>query len=264
MQLSFIKMAGLGNDFIVLDARHAPLPALNWAKLADRTHGIGCDQVIVLEHSSKADVKMRIINADGSEVEACGNATRCIGWLLEKTEATIETLAGILNTRVVQEEKGSGAGAIVEVSMGEPQIFTRSLPIDGNPVEVSVGNPHLVFLVEDVEAVDVVGLGKPLEHHAAFPNRTNVEWAQVISPSHIVMRVWERGVGITQACGTGACAVAAAAIHRGLVASKVEVEMPGGSLWITWAGKGSSLLMQGAVSLTFRSELDVDKYAANA
>lgn len=259
-------MEGLGNDFIVIDARYEPLPQLNWSKLANRQDGIGCDQVIVLKPSEIADVKMLIINADGSQVEACGNATRCVGWLLEKSEVSIETVAGILKTRRVgdvealPEDRAGAEESIIEVDMGAPVIATRDLPIEGNPAEVSIGNPHLVFFVDDVYAVDMAAFGAPLERHSAFPNRTNVEIVQIISPAHVKMRVWERGAGITQACGTGACAVAAAAISRGISGNSVEVEMPGGSLWISWQGGDSSLLMQGAVSLSFRSELDVDKF----
>ncbi len=253
MKMPFIKMEGLGNDFVVLDGRTQELPMLSWSKLADRDEGIGCDQVILLEKSDLADVKMRIINADGSEVEACGNATRCIGWLLDKPEGTVETAAGILKTKVMGENQ-------VEVDMGEPMIASRQLPIEGDPVEVSVGNPHLIFFKINVDEVDLERFGKPLEHHEAFPDRTNVEIVEIINSTHVKMRVWERGAGITQACGTGACAVAAAAIHRGLVENSMQVEMPGGSLWISWEGKGYSLLMQGAVSLSFRDELDVDKF----
>lgn len=249
----FVKMEGLGNDFVVLDARQAPLTALNWQKIADREQGIGCDQVILLEASKLADVKMRIINADGSEVEACGNATRCIGWLLETPTATIETMAGILKTKIIGDE--------VEVNMGVPVIASRALPIEGDPDEVSIGNPHLVFFKTEVDAINLEKFGAPLEHHAAFPHGTNVEVVEVLNRQTLKMRVWERGAGLTQACGTGACAVAAAAIARGLVENFVQVQMPGGDLHISWQGSGSSLLMQGAVSLSFRSELDVDKFA---
>lgn len=248
-------MQGIGNDFVVLDGREQSLPLLNWAKIADREKGIGCDQVILLEPSERADVRMRILNADGSEVEACGNATRCIGWLLGTPQGTVETMAGVLTTRHRGEDT-------VEVEMQAPVIAERSLPIERDPVEVSVGNPHLVFFVPDVLAVDLERFGPEYENHPAFPERTNVEVVQVIDRYTLKMRVWERGVGITQACGTGACAAAAAAIHRGLTEDSVRVEMPGGPLQITWAGDDSSLLMQGAVSLSFRDELDVDNYAA--
>ncbi len=254
MKIPYIKMAGLGNDFVIFDARSFQMPVLNFAKIADREAGIGCDQIIILQPSAKADVTMRIINADGSEVEACGNATRCVGWLLGKPHSHIETLAGILKTRIIGDE--------VQVDMGVPQFANRILPIEGEPVEVSIGNPHLVFFKNEIESLDLEAFGKPLEHHAAFPNRTNVEVVQVQSRSHLIMRVWERGAGITQACGTGACAAAAAAIKRGLADNMVKVSMSGGSLQIEWQGGASSLLMQGAVSLTFRSELDVEHFKA--
>lgn len=250
----YVKMVGIGNDFVVLDARESTLPALNLQKIANRDEGIGCDQVIVLEPSSKADVKMRIINADGGEVEACGNATRCVAWLLQKPKSTIETVAGILKANLIGDE--------VEVDMGEPKIIQRELPFEGEPVEVNIGNPHLVFFRHEIDAMDMQAFGEPIEHHFAFANRTNVEVVEVLSPTKLKMRVWERGAGETQACGTGACAVAAAAIERGIAESPLTVQMLGGDLQIHWEGEGSSLLMQGAVSLIYRGELDVDKFKA--
>lgn len=261
--LPFIKMEGLGNDFVVLDGRQQSIPLLDWQKVSDRRQGIGCDQVILLEPSAIADVKMRIINADGSEVEACGNATRCIGWLLEKPTSTIETPAGILKAKIIgeQEERPVGrAGAMIEIDMGTPILTSRELPIEGDPHEVSIGNPHLVFFKANIDEIDLEKFGAPLEHHSAFPNGTNIEVVEVIDRQTLKMRVWERGAGLTQACGTGACAVAAAAIARGLVENSVQVQMPGGDLQISWQGGESSLLMQGTVSLSFRSELDVDNY----
>ena len=253
MNVPFTKMQALGNDFVVLDTRlRNVLSHYDWQKLADPKKGIGCDQIILLEDAAQADVKMRIINADGSEVEACGNATRCVGLFLDQECSTVETLGGILN--VTQKD------SVFSVEMGTPAFANRALPFEGDASEVSIGNPHLVFFVDHVDAVDVETLGPKYEHHALFPNRTNAEWAEIISPGHIKMRVWERGVGITQACGTGACATAAAAIQRGLCDSTVTVEMPGGSLQIEWAGGESPLTMIGDANVSFTGQFKADDY----
>lgn len=244
MQVPFTKMQGLGNDFVIFDARTASLPALNWEHIAHRREGIGCDQVIVLENSHQANVKMRIINADGSEVEACGNATRCVAALVGTAIVDIETLAGILHCQVEDTQ--------VSVEMGIPQFAERRLPFDGQPVEVSMGNPHLVFFRPDIHEVDLTAFGKPLETHPLFTHGTNVEIAEISSPHDIDMRVWERGSGITQACGTGACATLAAAIHRGLVKDSATIHMPGGALECEWPSPTASLIMRGEVSFVFQ------------
>jgi diaminopimelate epimerase len=262
--LKFIKMHGLGNDFVILDGRGTPIE-LNSAQtqaIADRRRGIGCDQLILLENASdNADLKMRIRNADGGEVEACGNATRCVGKLLmdEKgtNQATIETLGGVLTA------KKSNAG--ITVNMGPAYLDWQDIPLvremdtltlnitEGplsNPVAVGVGNPHAVFFVDDISAIDLETVGPLIEHHEFYPYRTNVEAAQVTSRDHIRLRVWERGVGITQACGTGACATLVAASRRGLTERKATVELDGGSLEIEWQDD-NHILMTGPTEMSY-------------
>ena len=226
MRTPFRKMHGLGNDFIVIDARAAPVamsPA-RAAALADRRIGIGCDQLIMLEPSKRADVRMRIFNHDGSEVEACGNATRAVGLLMGGTR-TIETLGGMLRTVVADDH--------VSVDMGTPRfgwediplayaMDTLSLPVAWEeleaPAAVNVGNPHVVFFVPNVHAVDLARLGPLIENDPLFPARINVNVASVVGTDHLALRVWERGAGLTRACGTGACAAAVAEMRHGLTA----------------------------------------------
>ena len=228
--LSFMKMHGLGNDFVVLDARRQPLDlSVDQVRaIADRHTGVGCDQLIIVEpaKSERADVLMRIRNADGGEVEACGNATRCVATTVmeEKgtTHAIIETAVGLLDARAVN-------GGLVAVDMGLANLDWQDIPLaremdtlhlgitNGplqDPVAVNVGNPHAVFFVDDAEAVPLETIGPEVEHHELFPERINVEAAQVISAGELRVRVWERGVGITQACGTGACAALPARSDR--------------------------------------------------
>jgi len=265
--LAFTKMHGLGNDFVVIDARTRPvlLSPAERRLIADRRRGIGCDQLIVIEppRSRAAQAFMRIYNADGAEVGACGNATRCIaGTLMEEggtSRLSVETEAGLL----MAERLGPGQ---VAVDMGAPRFGWQDIPLAqaaldtlhlpivhgplADPVAVSVGNPHMVFFVPDAEAIDLASLGPALEHHPFFPERTNVEVAQIISPSHIRMRVWERGAGITQACGTGACATLAAAFRRGLAGRHAAIDLDGGRLAVTWREDGS-LLMAGPWAVSF-------------
>jgi len=269
MTREFLKMHGLGNDFVVIDARTAPFaPTEAQAQaIADRKTGVGCDQFIVIE-PAKGDgaAFMRIRNADGSEVSACGNASRCIGWLLmEETGAdrvAFETAAGLLHA----SRAGNG---LVTVDMGPARLDwdaiplaqpldTLRLPIDqggvSDPVAVNMGNPHCVFFVPDAEAVPVAEIGPGLEHHPLFPQRTNVEFASVESPTRIRMRVWERGTGITRACGTGACATLVAAARRGLTERKADVVLDGGTLTIEWTDDGR-VLMTGPVTISFTGRL---------
>jgi len=264
--LPFRKMHGLGNDFVVLDARARAI-ALTPERaraLADRKFGIGCDQLISLEPSDKADAFMRIHNADGGEVEACGNATRCIARLLMdeagRDRVVVETVVGLLDCRA--------AGARVAVDMGPARLDWREIPLaramdtlhldlDGDPVGVNVGNPHAVFFVPDAEAIDVAARGPAIEHHPLFPARVNVEFASVLAPDRIRMRVWERGVGITRACGTGACATLVAAARRGLTGRKATVTLDGGDLLIEWRQDGH-VVMTGPVAESFRGEVDPD------
>jgi diaminopimelate epimerase len=262
--VQFHKMHGLGNDFVVIDAREAPV-AMTSARalaLADRKTGIGCDQLILLEPSQVAQVKMRIFNADGSEVEACGNATRCVVSLLGG-ETSIETLAGIL--------KGSTIGATVSVDMGAPRfdwdaiplgyaMDTRTMPVGWEeldaPAAVNVGNPHVIFFVAETDIVDLARLGPVIEHDPLFPQRVNVNVATVDDRRHLRLRVWERGVGLTDACGTGACATGVAAIRAGLVEAPVTVTLPGGSLVIDWA-PGRPILMSGPATHVFTGMIDL-------
>jgi len=270
---AFLKMHGLGNDFVVFDGRKSAIaldPALARA-IADRRHGIGCDQVIVIEKARNgADVAMRILNADGGEVESCGNAARCVARLLmeenDQTSARIETEGGLLLCSDAPNES-------VTVDIGVPHLDWKEIPlareadtngfalkVDGKEFvasAVSVGNPHCVLFVDDAEKAAVAELGSRIEHHAMFPARTNVEFVSVLSRARLRMRVWERGVGITRACGTGACAVAVAAQRRGLSDRKVEIILDGGILEIEWRERDGHVLMTGPSSLSFSGDVDL-------
>jgi diaminopimelate epimerase len=269
MRAPFTKMHGLGNDFVVLDTREQPLPPVTPAiarALADRRTGIGCDQVILLERSDAADFRMRIFNADGGEVEACGNATRAVA-LFHGAPARIETAGGIL---AVQPGQGGAA-----VDMGEPRfdwnaiplayaMDTAALPVGWEeleqPTAVNIGNPHAVFFVEDCDAVALDRLGPMIEHDPLFPERVNVGVATVESRDALRLRVWERGAGLTRACGTGACAAAVAAMRRGLVAREVTVTLPGGALLIDW-GEDGRITMTGPATESFRGSFDWGDFA---
>ncbi len=271
MRVSFIKMHGLGNDFVVLDGRSAVLPPITSALaagLADRNTGIGCDQLIVLSPSTIADLKMRIFNADGGEVEACGNATRAVGLFIGKP-TSIETLGGLL---AVNEATDLG----ISVLMGQPRFGWDDIPLayamdtlampvgwEGleGPVAVNVGNPHAVFFVPDCDAVALDRLGPMIEHDAIFPQRVNVNIATVTARDAIRLRVWERGVGETRACGTGACATAVAAMRRGLTDRRVTLTLPGGVLGIEWAEDGG-IVMTGPAAESFRGSFDPADYGA--
>ena len=268
MRVDFTKMHGLGNDFVVLDARASPLamaPGLARA-LADRRTGIGCDQVIVLVPSTSADLGMRIFNADGGEVESCGNASRAVTMLLGHP-ARIETLGGV----ITGEPEPGGA----TIDMGKPRFEWQDIPLAyamdtlalpvgwedlESPCAVNVGNPHVVFFVPDCAAVELERLGPQIEHDPLFPERVNVNVATVAGPGRLKLRVWERGVGLTRACGTGACASAVAAIRRGLMPREVTVELPGGALQIAWPMAGA-VRMSGAASESFRGSFDLADYA---
>lgn len=260
-------MHGLGNDFIVIDARAAPVngPALmsprRAAALAERRTGIGCDQLIVLEPSTLADVRMRIFNADGSEVEACGNAARAVGLLLGGAQK-IETLGGPIMS------SATAGGAAVDMGLPRfgwdaiPLAFamdTLALPVGWEdltaPAAVNVGNPHVVFFVDDADAVDLARLGPLIEADPLFPEKINVGVASVMGPRRLKLRVWERGAGLTRACGTGACAAAVCAIRRKLVTGPVSVDLPGGSLRIEWS-QGQSIVMTGPAATSFSGSFD--------
>ena len=263
MKRQFDKMHGLGNDFVIVDGREDGFevtPSLARA-IADRRTGVGCDQLILLEPSDSADLRMRIWNSDGGEVESCGNATRCV---VQLTGARlIDTDGGLL--------EGEKLGVEVEVGMGEPRFgwdeIPLAYPLDTNPlpmawdelirpVALNVGNPHLVFFVDDLDAVALEGLGPKIEHDPAFPERINVNVAQA-DEGGIRLRTWERGAGLTLACGTGACATAVAAIRTKRASSPVKVTMPGGSLTIAWA-PGEPIRMRGGATHVFSGELDFE------
>jgi diaminopimelate epimerase len=266
----YLKMNGLGNDFVIVDGRESGQRFSTRAvqKIGDRVSGVGFDQMIVMERPKAAgvDVFMRIYNADGSEIGACGNATRCIAALLAeelgRPGVIIETRAGLLQATVTDD--------LVTVDMGRPkfdwdqiplaeefadttgielQIGPIDAPILHTPSVVNVGNPHAIFWVSDVEAYDLGRFGPLLENHPIFPERANIELAQVLSSDRVRVRVWERGAGLTRACGTAACAVAVAAARKGLTGRKVTIELPGGPLEIDWRASDNHILMTGPWSL---------------
>ena len=264
MQLQFHKMHGLGNDFVIVDGREQAVTITQTVArgIADRHRGVGCDQLILIESSDTANVKMRIWNHDGGEVQSCGNASRCVVALTGAK--TIETPAGII--------RGSSAGAEFEVTTIEPRFAwdqipiaypmdTASLPLDfgaelKNGFAVNVGNPHVIFFVEDPAKVDLDHRGPEIENDPAFPERVNVH---VAAPREdgLHMRSWERGAGLTLACGTGACAAAVAAIATKRATSPVAVHMPGGSLTIAWEA-GQPVRMRGSATHVFKGELDLE------
>jgi diaminopimelate epimerase len=268
-------MNGLGNDFVVLDARVRALPlgvdALR--AIADRKEGIGCDQIIALEPSRNADVFMRIWNADGGEVGACGNAARCVAALVAaehgRPGVSIETESALLSANVNRDggvtiDMGEPRFAWNQIPLAEPFHDTRRIelqigPIDDpvlhSPAVVNVGNPHALFFVDDVAAHDLAKFGPMLEHHPIFPERANISLVQVLSPEHLKVRTWERGAGLTRACGTAACAAAVAAARRKLSGRKVKVSLPGGDLLIEWRESDGHILMTGPYALDFEGTL---------
>ena len=268
MRVPFVKMHGLGNDFIVLDARADAVPVISGAlatALADRQTGIGCDQLILLEPSDSADLRMRIFNQDGGEVEACGNASRAVGLLLGKS-ARIETLGGVLSV----DPADSGVTVELPAPRFEWDQIPLAYPMDTHqmpvawealdtPTAVNVGNPHVVFFVPDCSAVALDRMGPEIEHDPLFPERINVNVATVESRSRIRLRVWERGVGETRACGTGACATAIGAMRRGLVERTVTVALPGGELVIEWTAAGT-IRMTGPAAESFRGAFETGDY----
>ncbi len=270
MRLPFTKMHGLGNDFVVIDARSRPvvLDDDQRRRIADRRRGIGCDQLIVLERSTRADVFMRIYNPDGSEAGACGNATRCVAGRLMAERGVerivVETISGLLETNAA--DRGD-----IAVDMGEARLDWREIPVAqacdtlhlplalgslSDPVGVNIGNPHAVFFVPDVSAIDLEQVGRELEHAPLFPQRANIEFVQLLAPNLLRMRVWERGAGITQACGSGACATLVAAARRGITGRKADVVLDGGTLTIAWL-ENNHVLMTGGWTTSFQGEIDV-------
>jgi diaminopimelate epimerase len=270
MRLPFTKMHGLGNDFVVIDARSRPVVLSDDQKrrIADRRRGVGCDQVIVLERSACADVFMRIYNPDGTEAGACGNATRCIAGRLMAENGVerimVETISGLLEANAA--DRGD-----ITVDMGAVKTDWRDIPVAEacdtlhlpvrlgpllDPVGVNVGNPHAVFFVPDVATIDLEKLGPELEHAPFFPERANIEIVQRLASGRLRMRVWERSAGITQACGSGACATLVAAARRGLTGRKAEVVLDGGTLTIEWL-PNNHVLMTGGWTASFQGEIEL-------
>ncbi len=274
MILRFTKMHGLGNDFVVIDAIHQPvtLTVAQCRFIADRHFGVGCDQILLVEKPTlpEADFRYRIFNSDGGEVEQCGNGARCFvrfvhdKGLTDKREIRVETKAGLIVPRL--ETDGQ-----VTVNMGLPRFAPDEIPfltdreaptyllgIDGKLIEVSVlsmGNPHAVQIVPDVEAAPVATDGPLIERHPSFPQRVNAGFMQVVDRGHIKLRVYERGAGETLACGTGACAAVVAGIRRGLLDAVVRVATRGGELTIRWAGPGAPVWMTGPAVTVFEGEI---------
>ncbi len=293
MKLQFIKMQALGNDFVIIDDRDSKLKKLNHLseKLCDRRFGIGADQLLTLSHSDKADFGMRIFNADGSEVEMCGNGIRCLGkyiWdhILRCDESAfakkycqtidsidVETLAGIMTIYKRRD--------LFKIKMGKPIFDPSQMPVNTAllpknlvkssilqyPIKiknstfkincVSMGNPHAVIIVKDIQSVPVKEYGPLIENHNLFPNRTNVEFIQIMNQNNIKMRVWERGAGETMACGTGAAASAVASNMLGLTGRKVTVHLPGGKLLIQWSAKDNNVYMTGPAATVFYGRIEI-------
>jgi len=267
---AFIKMHGLGNDFVIIDCRAAPvqLTSETVRLISDRHTGVGCDQLILIESSATSDVFMRIHNANGGEVEACGNATRCVAKLLfseaEKDSVIIETLGGKL--RATANEDGQ-----ITVNMGPPKFYWQDIPLSEKhdtlhlpiavegfekPTAVNMGNPHCVFFVTNTEAIDLPALGPLLEKHPLFPAHANIGFAEQLDDNKIRLRVWERGAGITKACGTGACAAAVAGARLGLTERSASVKLDGGTLQIDWL-QDDHVWMTGPAQISFHGKLDL-------
>ncbi|MCB1682335.1 MAG: diaminopimelate epimerase [Alphaproteobacteria bacterium] len=269
---NFLKMHGLGNDFVILDQRErvTPLAHEQVVRICDRHFGVGCDQLIILEPAEKADLFMRIYNPDGSEAESCGNATRCVADLIMKQEGNgacvIETRGGILDCQ-------RRAGMLVGVDMGPPGLEWKDIPLSEqkdtlhlgigqgavqDPVGVSMGNPHCVFFVQGVEELPVETIGPVFERHPLFPRRANISFAEIKDGTSIRLRVWERGAGVTLACGSAACATIVAAVRRGLISGRAaEIHMDGGTLQLEWREEDSHVVMTGPVTYVFEGKLPV-------
>ena len=267
-RIAFTKMEGAGNDFVVLDATVAPfaLAPAQLRRLADRHFGVGCDQILVVEPSTRADAdfRYRIFNADGGEVEQCGNGARCFvryvhaKRLTTKREIRVETLGGLIVPRL--EDDGE-----VSVNMGAPMLespLVQALEVGGVRVELailSMGNPHAVQRVDDIERAPVTTQGPLLERHPRFPNRVNAGYMQVRDRRSIALRVWERGGGETLACGTGACAAAVSGIARGLLDSPVQVQARGGTVTVAWQGGDNAVWMKGPARSVFEGSIELDE-----
>ncbi len=287
MKLKFTKMHGAGNDFVVIDGvnQHIDFSPAQWKLLGDRRFGVGADQILLVEKPTEAgcDFRYRIFNADGGEVEQCGNGSRAFvkfvseKGLTDKQAITVQTKAGVIAPRL--EANGS-----ITVDIGAPILEPARVPFDADGLQgeqqgsdtlwplllelggtresvlisaLSMGNPHAVQVVEDVETAPVELTGPLIEHHARFPNRVNAGFMQIIDRQHVKLRVFERGVGETLACGTGACAAAVAGIRRGLLDSPVRVDARGGQLSISWAGEGQPVLLSGPAVTVFEGEIEI-------
>lgn len=276
MKLKFTKMQGLGNDFVVLDGytQDLALTTPQLRHLADRHFGVGCDQLLLVEKPTVADAdfRYRIFNADGGEVEQCGNGARCFvryvhdKGFTDKSAIQVQTTGGMITPRLETD-------GMVSVDMGAPRFEPRQIPylvereaqvyslrVADVEVEigvVSMGNPHAIQIVEDVEAAPVVAQGKLIEAHPQFPQRVNAGYMQIVDRHHIKLRVYERGAGETLACGTGACAAVVHGIRRGVLESPVKVSTHGGDLQIVWAGIGEPVIMTGPAKTAFEGEIDI-------
>ncbi|MEO9169189.1 MAG: diaminopimelate epimerase [Aestuariivirga sp.] len=274
MTFHFRKMNGLGNDFVVLDARKTPI-AISEAQaraIADRKTGIGCDQLIVMEKSSIADVRMRIWNAEGGEVPSCGNASRCIADLmfdeLGATSTTIDTKGGFLLAKkagdhLVTIDQGVPKFDWKDIPLSEVFADTRHIELQVGPIDapllhspsvVNVGNPHCIFWVNDLDVVDLSRVGPMLEHHPLFPERANISLAKVVARDHVMLKVWERGAGLTLACGTAACATMAAGHRIKIIDAKCTITLPGGDLFMSVNDEGH-IIMTGPAALDFEGTL---------
>ena len=276
--MRFSKWQGLGNDFVMLDCRQQPLnnPAEWSIRLCDRHFGVGADGLALVESSDVADLRMRLINNDGSEAEMCGNLIRCVAryayehGIVNRTSLTVETLAGIMRPEIILD---GGKVARVRVDMGRPRLTNAEIPVLGEPgaparsiaitlpdgqtfvgTAVSMGNPHVVFFVENVNAIDIAVIGPQIEKNELFPKKVNVEFAQVLAPDTVRMRVWERGAGITMACGTGSCATVVAGILTGCLSRAATVQLDGGELQVEWPNDDASVFMTGPATEVFRGE----------
>ena len=286
MKIDFVKMHGLGNDFILIDCLNKSLGNSSFLsyltkKLCDRNFGIGADGLILILPSSKADLQMRIFNFDGSEAQMCGNGIRCFAKyayenkLISKNKFTVETLAGIITPELIFQDLKNKKVLRIKVNMGIPKLRRREIPMNGediptvvdetlkiNPEQtfkitcVSMGNPHCITFVNDVQSISVDEIGPKIENHPLFPEKTNVEFIQILNKQEINFRVWERGVGETLACGTGACAALVAAVLNNKTDRKAAIHLPGGDLDIQWADDGY-VYMTGPAELVFRGEMTI-------
>jgi diaminopimelate epimerase len=278
-EVDFSKTQGLGNDFVMIDANRNDFSGIDVnalaVRLCDRNFGIGADGLILILPSKKADYRMRILNSDGSEAEMCGNGIRCFGrYLLDhgmgRTPMTVETLAGIMHiwimlkdARVVGFKVDMGVARLdaplIPVTGYDGKVVARPLEADGWKYDitcVSMGNPHCVIFTKGVDDIHLAEIGPKIETHPAFPNKTNVEFVEVLNPGEMKVRVWERGAGITQACGTGACASLVAGVLNNLIDRRATVHLPGGDLEVEWSDKGN-VYLTGPAEVVFEGKIQI-------